>query len=59
MADPVDLAGDIADRELARRLTATRTPIAEGVAGECDGCERQMARLVNGLCGYCRDGMTR
>lgn len=56
MADVVDLAGDITARALERQLAAARAPIPVGVAGECEGCERNMPRLVAGLCGFCRDG---
>ena len=59
MADDVDLAVAVADRQLERQIAAARTPIATGVAGECEECGRDMPRLVGGRCGYCRDGRRR
>ena len=31
-------------------------PVPAGVAGECENCGEHMPRLVDGQCGYCRDG---
>jgi RNA polymerase-binding transcription factor DksA len=56
MSDPVDTANDIEQRALERQIAAARAPIAVGVAGECEGCGEQMPRLVQGYCGFCRDG---
>ncbi|QNQ09289.1 conjugal transfer protein TraR [Sphingomonas alpina] len=59
MADEADLAAEIEAEHLARGIAAARQPIPEGKAGECDGCGEDMGRLVNGKCGYCRDGRRR
>jgi len=59
MADEVDLANDIAAADLARGIRAARQPIPVGVPGECEQCGDEMPRLVNGRCGYCRDGRRR
>ena len=56
MADEIDRANATAEAELERSIRAARQPIPVGVPGECDGCGDDMPRLVNGLCGYCRDG---
>ena len=56
MPDDIDR---IVEREqflLDRRIAIARAPIPVGAPGICDGCEERMSRLVNGLCGYCRDG---
>jgi hypothetical protein len=55
MSDIVDLASDVAQRQLDRAIAAARVPIAAGVAGECDDCSRQSPRLVGGRCAPCRD----
>lgn len=54
MADDVDLANAIADRELARALAARR-PEPMGWAGECWQCGWDAPRLVGGRCAPCRD----
>lgn len=59
MSDIIDVATAIEQRQLDRAVHAARAPIPEGAPGECDGCERQMPRLVGGLCGFCRDGRSR
>jgi RNA polymerase-binding transcription factor DksA len=59
MADPVDDANEIAAAELARSIAAARVPIPAGEPGECEDCGEEMPRLVNGRCGYCRDGRRR
>ena len=56
MADEIDRANATAEADLERSIRAARQPIAVGVPGECEGCGDDMPRLVNGLCGYCRDG---
>lgn len=56
MADEVDRANELADAHLERSLRAARAPIPAGVRGECEECGEDMPRLVNGRCGYCRDG---
>lgn len=55
MADVADMAVEIEAEHLARGLSRIR-PVAVGVAGECDECGEDMPRLVDGRCGYCRDG---
>jgi hypothetical protein len=56
MPDEVEMAASILDEHIARGLSRIDPTIPVGVAGECDGCGEQMPRLVNGLCGFCRDG---
>ncbi|UYY60122.1 hypothetical protein [Sphingomonas sp. S2-65] len=56
MADIADIANDIEQQHLARSLQRVTPAIPAGVAGECDNCGEDMPRLVDGLCGYCRDG---
>ncbi|MBM3927378.1 MAG: hypothetical protein FJ335_02820 [Sphingomonadales bacterium] len=59
MTDVVDMATDIVSEHIARGIAAARVPIPAGTAGECDNCGDTFARLVGGLCGYCRDGRRR
>lgn len=59
MADVVDMATDIVGEHIARGVAAARVPMPVGTAGECDNCGDEFARLVGGLCGYCRDGRRR
>lgn len=60
MADEIDLATDLAQQHLDRSLRAVRAAsIPAGVPGECEDCGEDMPRLVNGLCGFCRDGRRR
>ncbi len=59
MADDVDQATRLADEHLARSLAAARAPVPAGEPGECRECGEDMPRLVNGRCGYCRDGRRR
>lgn len=56
MADEIDRANEIADEHLARGIAAAKAPLAPGEPGECEECGEDMPRLVNGRCGYCRDG---
>lgn len=56
MADDVDFATELVADNLEKSIRAARAPIPVGVAGECDACFEDMPRLVNGKCGYCRDG---
>ena len=58
MADEIDRANDLAAADLARSIAAARLPIPAGVPGVCEGCGEDMPRLVDGRCGYCRDGRT-
>lgn len=59
MADPVDIAAEIVEAELERSIAAARAPVPVGAPGECENCGDDMPRLVNGWCGYCRDGRRR
>jgi hypothetical protein len=59
MADVVDMAAELQDEHLALSLQRARLQIAEGVAGECDQCFEDSARLVGGRCAFCRDGRRR
>lgn len=59
MADEIDRANEIADEHLARGIAAARVPIPVGEPGECEECGEDMPRLVDGRCGYCRDGRRR
>lgn len=56
MADNVDFATDLVADKLEQQIRAARAPIPHGEPGECETCFEQMPRLVNGRCGYCRDG---
>ncbi|SEM62477.1 hypothetical protein SAMN05192583_0874 [Sphingomonas gellani] len=55
MVDAVDMASQI-EAETVALAIASRAPIESGTAGDCDGCEWWFPRLVDGLCGFCRDG---
>ena len=59
MADVVDAAVAIEAETLARGIARASAPLRAGAAGECDGCDWWMPRLVDGLCGFCRDGRAR
>lgn len=59
MADVIDDANGLVEEHLARSLAAARVPIPAGVPGECEGCGEDMPRLVDGQCGFCRDGRSR
>jgi hypothetical protein len=59
MADIVDLASELEQEHLARSIRAARVPIPVGVAGECEQCGDDMPRLIEGRCGFCRDGRRR
>lgn len=56
MADDVDFATRLADAHLERSIDAARASVPVGEPGECDGCGEDMPRLVEGRCGFCRDG---
>lgn len=56
MADDVDRANDLAEEHLSHSLRAARAAVPVGQPGECEQCGEDMPRLVNGWCGYCRDG---
>ncbi len=55
MADEMDLAVMVADRELSRLIDAARQPVPVGVAGECRDCGWLSPRLIGGRCAPCRD----
>lgn len=59
MADDIDRANDIAAADLERGIRAARAEVPLGVAGECEECGEDMPRLIDGRCGYCRDGRRR
>lgn len=56
MADAVDFATDLVADKLDQQIRVARAPIATGEPGECDECGEDMPRLVEGRCGFCRDG---
>lgn len=56
MADAADDAQLLYEAHLTRSIAAARVPIPAGVAGECGECGDHMPRLVDGRCGFCRDG---
>ena len=56
MPDEIDRSVECGQLLLDSQIAAARRPIPRGEPGVCDGCDQPMARLVNGLCGYCRDG---
>jgi hypothetical protein len=58
MADVFDQTQDRLEREqelrdLARPVEPYEPP--PGVAGECERCWEESARLINGVCARCRD----
>jgi hypothetical protein len=58
VADVIDEVQEQLDRdyERARKKRGPYT-LPPGVPGECDGCEAESPRLIDGLCGRCRDLM--
>ncbi len=56
MADDVDFATALVADNLEKTISAARAPIPVGAAGECEECGEDMPRLVDGRCGFCRDG---
>lgn len=56
MADFGDMANVLADQDLEHSLRAARADVPAGIPGECVQCGEDMPRLVDGRCGYCRDG---
>lgn len=56
MSDIADYAAEIADEHIALSIARARKPIAQGQPGECEECGEYMPRIVNGQCGFCRDG---
>jgi len=62
MTDEFDRASEREQTHRDLALAAARAvaaAIPKGTPGECDGCGEYFARLVGGLCGFCRDGRTR
>lgn len=59
MADVVDLAASIEADTIATAVARAVVPLRPGAAGECEQCEWWMPRLVDGLCGFCRDSRRR
>ena len=63
--DREDFHGDEADRatyfiesvidDHVKEAMRRCAEIPAGNPGECDGCGDHFYRLVNGMCGYCRD----
>lgn len=56
MTDIIDFAWQLADEHAAAAIAAARVPIAPGQPGDCEDCGEYMPRLVDGQCGFCRDG---
>jgi hypothetical protein len=56
MSDDADRALEIEAELLAVSLSRISGIIPAGAPGECDDCGEIMPRLVDGRCGYCRDG---
>lgn len=56
MSDIVDLAQQLEAERVVWALARISGTIPVGTQGECDGCGENMPRLVDGRCGYCRDG---
>jgi len=62
MSDLFDRASDTEQAERDTALASVRAAAAsmpKGEPGECDECGEYFARLVGGLCGFCRDGRRR
>lgn len=56
--DEVDLSNERAQNHEEAAIAAARAKAADipnGVAGECSYCGEYFVRLVNGVCGRCRD----
>ena len=56
MADVVDMAVEIEGEHLAAATRAARVGVLSGAPGTCGECTYWFPRLVDGLCGFCRDG---
>jgi len=62
MTDLFDRASEKEQTERDSALASVRAAAARmpaGEPGECDECGEYFARLVGGLCGFCRDGRPR
>jgi hypothetical protein len=58
MTDEFDRASEREQADRDRALNNARAAAAampKGEPGECEGCGEYFARLVGGLCGFCRD----
>jgi hypothetical protein len=58
MTDELDRASEREQAERDRMLaaaTAAAAAMPKGEPGDCDGCGEFFTRLVDGLCGRCRD----
>lgn len=58
MTDEFDRASEREQADRDRALAAARAAAAampKGAPGDCDGCGEYFARLVGGMCGFCRD----
>lgn len=58
MSDDADITDEVIEKEMELSLRiimnrANRMP--KGSAGECDECGFYFSRIVNGMCGRCRD----
>lgn len=56
MADDLDHASRMQDETIAWALSAVDRTIPAGIVGDCEECGELMPRLVDGRCGFCRDG---
>lgn len=55
-ADTLEMAAQIEAEHVALGIARASQPERVGAAGDCDDCGHYMPRLVDGLCGFCRDG---
>jgi hypothetical protein len=56
MADDADLAQDVIEADLERRIAAARGyTLPAGEQGECELCGEWSGRLLGGACAPCRD----
>lgn len=56
MADQADIANAQAEVRVAAAISRVDGAIPAGAPGICEDCGEAMPRLVDGLCGFCRDG---
>lgn len=56
MADAADRADDVIQALIDVGIVRSTFPAAAGAPGVCRQCDEDMPRLVNGRCGFCRDG---
>lgn len=55
MADIVDEANDLAQREVETAIRMAAKPLPAGEPGDCDLCGEWFGRLVGGACVPCRN----